>query len=216
MCTGPAPWQCYLQEDHIIDKQYPCTICKSLKRLLYTAIIRGFNVDECRVKVYFYNATKLYPATLIDHDSIQGLLGWRLTSNDCCYLSLLELLLHCGADIQNVLQAALEYPSESPHDSFLTKIVKLMLDPIIHYSETPWPSSISPYTQDLLLNFWEAVLRYHPALCQHFLSSLSVTSHLPENVPGVRQRLLQLEKLTKSPRSLKLLTRLCILKNLTS
>ena len=205
-----SPWQHFLNGAPKISERNPCSFCKPVTRLLHTAILKGLNVDECDAAVGGRAVWRDFvPSDIWDMGSI---FDDNPYTNDCCYLSLLEILIHCRADVR-FLKTTLRWKNKN---FFFTRIVKMMLNPSVHYSGQPWPTYLSPYSLDLLHRFSAVVLLYYPDLTDRFLRSLSITSRLPEHVPGTRQRLLELKELSKAPRSLKMLSRLCIVDNIAN
>ena len=206
-----SPWQYFFDRNHAISRTNPCIFCKPVTHLFHTAILKGLNVDECGIQFDKLAVVIVSLSTIFRN--MENIFDDNLYANDCCYLSMLELLIHCrAADVQCFLKNALHRTSGK--DSFFTRIAKMVLNPSVHYSGQPW-SLPSPYDPDHLLRFCGVILLYYSDLEDHFLESLNITSHLPEHVPGARQRLLQLKELLKSQRSVKMLSRLCIVDNIT-
>ena len=120
--------------------------------------------------------------------------------------------MHSGADVEDVFLLP-GFPSSSQH-YFLARIVKMIIDPSAHYGSQPWyETEPPPYTSDTLYRFCKAVLLFYPAYRrQLFFACHEMASYLPESVHDARQ-ISELQAIAKSPRSLKLLSRLCILEN---
>ena len=87
--SGRTPWQQLLRGCSMASDDFPCSYCEPLSELCDLAIRRGCNVNSV--------------IKWIVRNSIQEVKP-RYTTNDCCYLSLLRVLLRYGVDIMPLVQ----------------------------------------------------------------------------------------------------------------
>ena len=118
-------------------------------------------------------------------------LNTNIEVQECCYLSLLELLMHHGVDITPLVHMR-------PSNSFIVKLIDCITDPQCGQFGKTWVGAI-PHLPSLqqMYRFCKALILYYP----HFQPSL-LPSLIPNNTLEGRQILQELQAVSKTPKPL--------------
>ena len=174
--------------------QTPCTICNPLTALLQTAIMRGLDAE--------YLVSVIASTRCLQQQSKSRRFchrGNRFTCDlntiiedqGCCYLSLLELLMHHGVDISPLIRIC-------PSNSFIVNLIDYITNPQCRLFGKTWVGAI-PHLPSLqqMYRFCKALILYYP----HFQPSL-LPSLIPNKTLEGRQILQELQAVSKTPKPL--------------
>ena len=154
------------------DQKQACSACKSLVKLVDTAIRKGMDVEKCLNAITLdgklpkkYSAQPKFLSN-IGRGNAKCFSGPLTRENDCCYLLLLELFLFHGIDITPLLK-------RRPSNSMLARIIHHISDPqsgyYCHRFAQPQPTA-QLVNLHILFRFYKALILYFPHFHMNLLS----------------------------------------------
>ena len=208
ICITPSPAEDYVSAIYYASvsvsykTQTPCTICKPLTALLQTAVMRGLDA-EYLVSVITSNSNCQSQIHTHGFMSMRNKFTCNLNTDievqECCYLSLLELLMHHGVDITPLVRMR-------PSNSFIVRLIDCITDRQSGQFGNTWFGTI-PHLPSIqqMYRFCKTLILYYP----HFQPSL-LPSLIPNNTQEGGQILQELQAVSKTPKSLLILAKRAI------
>ena len=196
------------QLDFTRDQKQACSACKSLVKLVDTAIRKGMDIEKCLnaitlddklPKFYCKTPPELFLSAGRGND--KRFSGQQTRGNDCCYLLLLELFLLHGINIAPLLK-------RRPSNSMLARIIHHISDPQSDYYGhrfvQPRPTAQPLANLHILFRFCKALILYFPSFHMNLLSII------PQDTDEGKQIFLELCELARIPKPLKIFSKCTI------
>jgi hypothetical protein len=221
---GFAPWQIVLKGEKLrcgFSSRLPmngalriCGNCKPMADLCTLNIQNGNGFNMSRAIRIVTSRKPGYMFSQHGRSLIEGVneatktvrAGTSTTNNDCCYLSILAVLLRHGTDIDPLL-------AREPTNADTITLMNRVLDPSSRIYGYTWRKvfPISPPLEELY-KVCETLALYFPRCTPQLLSSIlsSVNYTSSENDEMTEK----LDRLMKTPKALKFLAKLCLLRSL--